>query len=188
MARRGGNRVRIIGGRHRGRLLDFPGIPGLRPTGDRIRETLFNWLAPMIAGGRCLDLFSGSGALGFEAASRGADRVVMLERSTEACRRLRANATRLGVSNVQVEQADSLDWLARPASERFDIAFVDPPFGAAFHAEACRLLEQNGWLDEAARIYLEYPAGEAPELPENWAILKQKRAGQVAYALAGRGD
>ncbi len=189
MARRGaGGRVRIIGGRLRGRQIEFGDAPGLRPTGDRIRETLFNWLAPRIAGSRCLDLFAGSGALGFEAASRGAGQVVMLDRAPGTCRQLRVNAARLGLADVRIEQADALPWLDRPAAESFHIAFIDPPFDAALQAVACRLLEGRGWLERDARIYLEYPAGDPPALPANWEILKQKHTGRVGYLLAGRGD
>lgn len=181
------NQVRIIGGEHRGRRLTFPDLPGLRPTGDRVRETLFNWLQPRLPGSACLDLFAGSGALGLEAASRGAGRVVMVERASVAVAQLRENAALLGLANVQLVQAEALAWL-QGASEPFEIVFLDPPFGEGLLAECCRLLQQRGWLRPDARIYIETDAALGlPQLPAEWRILKQKRAGQVAFFLAANG-
>jgi 16S rRNA (guanine966-N2)-methyltransferase len=180
-------RLRIVGGVHRGRKLPVPDQPGLRPTADRVRETLFNWLAPVIQGARCLDLFAGSGALGFEAASRGAAEVVMIERAAAVARVLSDNARTLGAAEVQVIRADALAWLdgqGRP----FDIAFLDPPFDADLLAPACALLARNGWLAPGARIYLEAPAKPGlPPLPAGWVLLRDKQAGRVCYALAEAG-
>ena len=181
------NQVRIIGGVHRGRLLRFPDLPGLRPTGDRVRETLFNWLQPQLPGAACLDLFAGSGALGFEAASRGAGRVVMLERAAAAVAQLRANVALLGFANVQVIQMEALTWL-QGTPEPFEIVFLDPPFGEGLLAECCNRLQRNGWLQPNARVYIETDAAEdLPQLPAGWQILKQKRAGQVAFSLVTNG-
>jgi len=178
-----GNQVRIIGGEHRGRKLIFPDIPGLRPTGDRIRETLFNWLQPSLTGASCLDLFAGSGALGLEAASRGAGRVVMLDRSPVVVDQLRQNISLLSLDQTQVEQADAITWLQRPA-QQFDIVFIDPPFADELVQSACHGLVAGGWLRPDALLYLELDVASAPpELPPTLTILKEKKAGQVAYYL-----
>jgi len=181
-----GNQLRIIGGRWRGRRLRFPDIEGLRPTPDRVRETLFNWLAPAIEGARCLDLFAGSGALGIEALSRGAAEVVWVERQPLAVRQLRQNLAQLGAAEAQVIPADALVWLGGP-SRPFDVVFLDPPFGSDLLAPVCTALEQGGWLADGARIYLE-TARDAPmlKLPENWQLVREKIAGQVSYRLAVR--
>src|SRR5690606_15336453 len=121
-------RIRIIGGTLRGSRLDVPDRPGLRPTADRVRETLFNWLQPVLPGARCLDAFAGTGALGLEAASRGAASVLALERDPALATALRAAVQRLGATTVEVHAADALAWLARPPDRRFDIVFLDPPF------------------------------------------------------------
>ena len=175
--------MRIIGGTHRGRRLKFPLLPGLRPTGDRVKETLFNWLQPFIAGAHCLDPFAGSGSLGLEAASRGAGSVVMLEQADEAAQRLRANTTALGLDRTRVERGDALEWLDRPAVERFDLAFLDPPFDQQILESACRLLAERGWLKDDALVYVETAVDELPSLPKGWLLWREKRAGQVAYRL-----
>ncbi len=181
------NQVRIIGGIHRGRKLPVPDQPGLRPTGDRVRETLFNWLQPLLPGAACLDLFAGSGALGLEAASRGAGRVLMLEQSPAVVRQLRENVDLLGLEKVQVEQADALLRLQAEV-EPFDIVFLDPPFSEGLLPRACGLLQSNGWLKPDARIYIETDAARGlPELPAQWRLLKEKKAGQVVYALVTNG-
>jgi 16S rRNA (guanine966-N2)-methyltransferase len=160
-----------------------PDLPGLRPTPDRVRETLFNWLAPLLPGARCLDLFAGSGALGFEAASRGAAQVVMVESASRAVGLLRGEVLRLRAA-VEVVHADVLAWLARPARP-FDIVFLDPPYRQGLMAPACRALAQAGWLAPDARIYLEAePELEPLPLPATWSLLRSKRAGQVGYHLA----
>lgn len=181
-----GNQLRIIGGRWRGRRLEFPPVQGLRPTPDRVRETVFNWLAPWIPGARCLDLFAGSGALGIEALSRGAAEVVFVERHPGVAQRLRENLILLGVDGPQIAQTDALVWLkgqARP----FDIILLDPPFGQGLLVPVCKALERGSWLGPEARIYLEAERELATlELPEAWEISREKTAGQVAYRLAVR--
>ncbi|WP_342450110.1 16S rRNA (guanine(966)-N(2))-methyltransferase RsmD [Thiorhodococcus minor] len=179
------SQLRIVGGRYRGRRLPVPAHPGLRPTGDRTRETLFNWLAPVVAGARCLDAFAGSGALGLEAASRGAGEVVMLERAGQVVRQLQANVRTLGATEIQVRQADALRWLAAAADAPFDIVFLDPPFADGLLDPAIRLLVQHGWVAPGARVYLEAPArSEFAALPANWELARDKTAGQVRYGLA----
>ena len=180
------NQVRIIGGRWRGRRLRFPPLEGLRPTPDRVRETLFNWLAPVIEGACCLDLFAGSGALGIEALSRGAAEVVLVERHPLAVRQLRENLALLGMDSAQVIQADALSWLRRRA-QAFDIVLLDPPFGGKLLVPVCAALEQDGWLAANARIYLETESAlQDLELPQNWTLVRDKTAGQVSYRLAVR--
>lgn len=186
MARGPRNQLRLIGGEWRGRRLAFPDVPGLRPTGDRIRETLFNWLAPCLPGARCLDLFAGSGALGLEAASRGASRVVMLDTVPAVTRLLREHCATLGATGVTVLQADALRYLDGPA-EPFDIVFLDPPFHQGLLRPCCERLESHGWLASRAWIYLELERelGE-PELPAGWELHRAKTAGEVGYFLARR--
>jgi len=189
VARAERGRLRIIGGRWRGRRLPVPEQQGLRPTGDRIRETLFNWLAPVIAGSRCLDCFAGSGALGLEAASRGAAEVVMIERAAPVARLLRANAAVLTGADqsvaIDVVQTDALDWLARTPPRPFDICFLDPPFAAGLMGDTLGLLAVRGWLVPSALVYLETArTGRPPDLPAGWSLLRDKHAGQVRYALA----
>jgi len=180
------NRVRIIGGSHRGRKLTFPDQPGLRPTPDRVRETLFNWLQPIITGARCLDLFAGSGALGLEAASRGAARVLLLDSAAAVVRQLRQNVQRLGLSQVQVEQGEALRRLTGSA-EPFDIVFLDPPYASQLQGPCAERLESGGWMAAGARIYLEADAsGDLPGLPPNWELMREKKAGQVRYCLLRR--
>nr|WP_305792784.1 16S rRNA (guanine(966)-N(2))-methyltransferase RsmD [Sedimenticola hydrogenitrophicus] len=176
----------MIGGTHRGRRLEFPDSPGLRPTADRTRETLFNWLQPLLPGARCLDLFAGSGALGFEAASRGAGAVTLLEQDPRVAGQLEANRALLGLTQMDIQQADALDWLDREPRP-FDIVFLDPPFADHLLTECCGKLERRGWLGSDPRIYLEWDLhGPAPEFPAHWIRLKEKKAGQVAYALYTR--
>jgi len=178
------NQVRIIGGQWRGRKLTFPDVEGLRPTSDRMRETLFNWLAPIIHGASCLDLFAGSGALGFEAASRGAARVVLVERSHSVAQALLGHQQRLSATNVEVVQRDAVRYLAGSA-EPFDIVFLDPPFAdAALLQQSIQRLDTSRWLKPGAYIYLETRAkSPLPSLPESWLAVKQKNAGQVCYQL-----
>lgn len=184
---RASNHLRIIGGRWRSRRLAFPDVPGLRPTPDRVRETVFNWLQPVIAGAHCLDLFAGSGALGFEAASRGAGEVVLVDREHKVVERLRENARLLGATGVQVVQADALRYLNERPAQPFDIVFLDPPFGHNVLVPACRKLEANGWLRDQARIYMEAEKTlDVQDIPANWRIVRSKAAGQVGYHLALR--
>ena len=186
----GPGRLRLIAGRFRGRLLPIPDQPGLRPTADRVRETLFNWLAPVIEGARCLDLFAGSGALGLEAASRGAAWVVLIEQAEAVARQLRSNVEVLGAGDrVRVVRADALSWLAQTGSGAaggpFDLVFLDPPFAAGLLAPACDLLERTGWLAPGARVYLETGARSSlPPLPDGWVLTRERTAGQVRFVLA----
>lgn len=162
--------VRIIGGRLRGSRLRFPAVPGLRPSADRMRETLFNWLMHETAGRACLDLFAGSGALGFEAASRGAEPVLLIERDPAAAAALRANAQRLDVA-LDVLAGDALAWLRRPAAQRYGLVFVDPPFAAGLQAAVVELLPPH--LAPRAFVYIEAAPGPAPPVPADWRLHRE---------------
>ncbi|MDQ2076672.1 16S rRNA (guanine(966)-N(2))-methyltransferase RsmD [Marinimicrobium sp. ABcell2] len=176
--------LRIIGGRWRGRKLNFPAIEGLRPTGDRIRETLFNWLAPHLPGARCLDLFAGSGALGLEALSRGAGEVVLLEKSAPACEQLRSNLALLQAEGATLINEDSLQWLSRAdPGPGFDVVFLDPPFEHNFWQASIEALHARGWLAPGAAIYVESGQDTPYEVPESWTLHRDKSAGQVCYRL-----
>lgn len=176
--------IRIIGGKWRSRRLDFHTAEGLRPTGDRIRETLFNWLAPHIQGARCLDLFAGSGALSFEALSRGAASCTALDNNPKVIAQLRANQSALGAEDLQLIQGDTRDYLAhRQPDTRFDIVFMDPPFAHNMHTEISLLLTQNCWLAKGALIYCELPITEPDPSGQYWRSIKQKTAGAVRYCL-----
>jgi len=179
------NQLRIIAVSWRGRKLRFAPVPGLRPTPNRVRETLFNWLQPVIHGARCLDLYAGSGALGIEAASRGASAVVLVDRDPQVVRVLREQLQLLDAGQVQVLQADVGSWLSG-TPEPFDIVFLDPPFRAGLLSAAIGQLEAGGWLAPEAWIYLEAEQGLVPDLPDNWELYRSKRAGQVGYHLARR--
>jgi 16S rRNA (guanine966-N2)-methyltransferase len=172
------NRVRIIGGKWRSRLLRFPPAAQLRPTPDRVRETLFNWLGQRLDGLACLDAFAGSGALGFEAASRGASRVVLVERDRDVAASLRESARELEAEGIEVVAAETLAWLER-AGETFDVVFLDPPFATDLAAKAIAKLPRL--LRPGARVYVE--SARALELPAPWATLREDRAGAVRYAL-----
>jgi len=173
--------VRIIGGRLRGSRLPVADGPGLRPTSDRVRETVFNWLQGRLQGASVVDLFAGSGALGFEAASRGAARVVLVESSPALAASLRESADRLKADAVEVRCADALGSAALREGERFDGAFVDPPFAAGLEAEAVRQLMPR--LTESAWLYLESPSDSVPALPGDWRLLREGRTREVRYAL-----
>ncbi|MFB1488800.1 MAG: 16S rRNA (guanine(966)-N(2))-methyltransferase RsmD [Thiocapsa sp. C3-3m] len=175
--------LRIIGGRYRGRRLPIPSATGLRPTSDRVRETLFNWLAPVIPGARCLDTFAGSGALGFEAVSRGAGEVVLIEHSGAVARQLEANARRLGAEETWVVHGNAIRWL-EGSGPPFDIVFLDPPFDEALWAPAIERLAGQGWLKPGGRVYMEAPVRIGfPDLPADWDLVRDKTAGQVRYGL-----
>lgn len=175
------NRVRIIGGTWRSRQIAFPSARDLRPTPDRVRETLFNWLGQDLTGKSCLDLFAGSGALGFEAASRGARRVVMVESDPAVYRALEANRAALGASTVDVRRADALQFLAADA-EIYDVVFLDPPFRAGFWPRLAQLLPPR--LAPRALVY--YESALPPELPPGWEVCRQGQAGMVKYQLLKR--
>jgi len=168
------NSVRIIGGEWRRRLIRFPGSADLRPTPDRMRETLFNWLGQDLTGKTCLDLFAGSGALGFEAASRGAKQVVMVERDAQIFRALQATHTMLGAGQVELARADALAFLQSDA-RRYDVVFLDPPYHLNLLPRVMPLLP--GRLDSGSRVYLE--SDRQPELPEGYELLRRSRAGRV---------
>jgi len=188
-----GGEVRIIAGDWRSRRIVFPEAPGLRPTPDRVRETLFNWLGHDLAGFRCLDLYAGSGALGFEALSRGAERVTMVERNPAVVRALEANAARLGggrADRLKIVRADALEFLRRDrsiaetglaasAGMRFDVVFLDPPFGDGVSAEVLALLP--ALLATGGYVYVE--SGGQTELPLPWKADKRGKAGQVHFQL-----
>ncbi|MAS40920.1 MAG: 16S rRNA (guanine(966)-N(2))-methyltransferase RsmD [Porticoccaceae bacterium] len=180
--------VRIIGGHWRGRRLRFPDRAGLRPTGDRLRETLFNWLQPHCAGARCLDLYAGSGALGFEAASRGAARVTLVERDAVTAAALRANQAALdtGQAKLEIVEAEALAWL-ESAPQTQDIVFLDPPFAAAALAPVFAALETRGWLGAGSWIYVEAAREQAvPAAPETWSRYREMTAGAVHCLLFRR--
>ena len=178
--------VRIIAGEWRGRKLKVPDIKGLRPTPDRVRETLFNWLAPYIQGAYCLDLFAGSGVLGFESLSRGAAYVTMVDASYDVIQLLQEELAQFGADNALVYQAKVPNEL-RTAARPFDIVFLDPPYQENLLLPCCHYLEERGFLAKSAYIYLEarHPIKDN-ELPQNWRLIKNKQAGQVAYHLAYR--
>ena len=177
-------RLRIVAGKWRSRLLKVAAVPGLRPTSERIRETLFNWLTPGIHGARCLDLFAGTGALGIEAMSRGAASVTFVEQSREAFSALREACKELGVDGATVLKIDALQFLRSSADESFDLVFLDPPFADDSLADLCRLLSDGGYLAEGARVYLEQEKAQAaPALPDGWVIAHEKTAGNVRYSL-----
>ena len=178
--------LRIIGGKWRSRKLAFPQQDNLRPTPDRVRETVFNWLQAEVPGSRCLDVFAGSGALGFEAASRGAGEVVMIEQNPEAAAALTRNIELLNAGNIQPVIADAIEWLMNN-QRRFDIVFLDPPYKAGLLGQCCEILESGQSLAENAKIYLEHAAGDDKiVIPESWECLKHKSAGQVTYKLFSR--
>jgi 16S rRNA (guanine966-N2)-methyltransferase len=180
-------RLRIVAGNWRSRLLDIADLPGLRPTTERIRETLFNWLAPQICGARCLDLFAGTGALGLEALSRGAKSVVFVEKSAPAVATLNANIKILAADSATVRHMDALQYLKTPQADTFDIVFLDPPFAADLLEELCRLLGDSGLLADRGTVYIEQDRSR-PEvsLPHDWRVLKNKTTGNVRYMLAQR--
>lgn len=165
----------------------MPEVEDLRPTPDRVRETLFNWLAGSIEGARCLDLYAGSGALGFEAASRGAARAVLVEKNERAVDSMRGQARALDAHQIEIVHADVRHWLHGEATA-FDIVFVDPPYGSGDLGEVCTLLEQGTWLAPGALVYLE--SGLEPAslpLPPAWRVLRRQKAGRVRYHLAAAG-
>ena len=180
--RKEAGQVRIIGGQWRNTRLQVPHSPGLRPTSDRVRETLFNWLMPVLAGSRVVDAFAGSGALGLEAVSRGAEHAVLVERDAALARSLREVVARLGAEDrVDVVQDDARAWLARQPAGGFDLAFVDPPFDAALWQPALDALFPA--LAPGAWLYLESPAGHAPALPPGWELHRHGDTREVRYAL-----
>jgi 16S rRNA (guanine966-N2)-methyltransferase len=181
-------RLRIVAGIWRSRVLEIADAPGLRPTSERIRETLFNWLAPSLAGARCLDLYAGTGALGLEALSRGAASAVFVEKSPNAVTALRSNVELLEATGATVQATDARHYLQTPDAGPFDLVFLDPPFADDNLGELCRLLREHGILADGANVYLEQDRAQAePELPDDWAVVKNKTAGNVRYMLVAVG-
>jgi 16S rRNA (guanine966-N2)-methyltransferase len=177
-------RLRIVAGKWRSRLLDIADVPGLRPTSERVRETLFNWLAPSIQGARCLDLFAGTGALGFEALSRGATTVVFVDNSRRAIKAIESSVKALNATGAIVYRGDAAEYVRSARSGCFDIVFLDPPFGDDRLENLCGLVDKANILARGARIYLEQDRTkrETP-LPGGWHLLKDKTAGNVRYML-----
>ncbi|MFL6576900.1 MAG: 16S rRNA (guanine(966)-N(2))-methyltransferase RsmD [Povalibacter sp.] len=176
------NRLRIIGGRWRGVPIKFPPIASIRPSPDRVRETLFNWLQQVVVDARCLDLFAGSGALGIEALSRGASHVTFVDAEPQITQHLRQTLEHLRASSFDVFATDAIKFLKGPP-QPFDLVFIDPPYASNLLQQACEHIA-SGWLAKKAWIYLECPADQAlPALPPSWSLYRSKRAGQVGYHL-----
>lgn len=180
----GQGQLRIIGGEWRSRRFAFPDGPGLRPTPDRVRETLFNWLAPYIEGARVLDPFTGSGALYLEALSRGAREALALDLNPDSVAALRGTLDTLRCGTGQLLQADALRYLANQAATHYDLVFLDPPFNLGLLQPVCTLLEERGWLANDAWVYTESEAAPSSlGLPGNWRLHREKKTGNVHYAL-----
>ncbi|WP_294610893.1 16S rRNA (guanine(966)-N(2))-methyltransferase RsmD [uncultured Gilliamella sp.] len=173
--------IRIIGGKWRGRKLSVLDKQGLRPTTDRIRETLYNWLMPVMHNSLCLDCFSGSGSLGFEAASRGAKNVKLLEKDKQIIQQLIKNKQLVGGDVIDIHQTDTLLWLSKPAKIQFDIVFIDPPFYQGLVSKTVSLLESNNWLKSSSHIYIEVEIDHnvMEYVPANWRLHREITAGQV---------
>lgn len=170
--------MRIGGGELRSRVITFPDAEGLRPTPDRVRETLFNWLGQTLYGRSCLDLFAGSGALGFEAASRGAEHVTMIEKNPAVYRALQDNLKKLGCPQVFLRRQDGLEFASRDA-QKYDVIFLDPPFQSESLPKLLEILPQR--LTENGVIYVE--SGAVVDVPPPWKVIKSGKAGQVHYFL-----
>ncbi len=177
-------RLRIVAGNWRSRLLQIADVPGLRPTSERVRETLFNWLANDIHGARCLDLCAGTGALGLEALSRGAVHATFVEKTPAAVRALESNVNLLGASNANVVGADARGFVENYGGEPFGIVFLDPPFAEDMLGDLCRLLEEGDALADEALVYLEMDTKQSPPpMADGWTTIKDKKAGNVRYLL-----
>ncbi len=187
-SKKGSNRVRIIGGKFRGRMIEFISHETLRPTPDRVRETLFNWLQPYIIGAHCLDLYTGSGVLAIESKSRGATQVLAVDKNSQTIKMLQKQIERLGLCDIDLKRQDVLNYLdaANSASlNKYDIVFIDPPYQDKVFDKIFARLESNEWLKPKAKIYFEanYQVSEEV-LPSSWSMLKSKKAGQINYYLA----
>lgn len=176
------NSLRIVGGTWRSRRIQFADLPEIRPTPDRVRETLFNWLADRIEGARCLDLFAGSGALGFEAASRGASQVTQVDRDASVVAMLESQKLALQARQVEIVCLDALDYV-RQATGPFDVVFLDPPFATDLGRQVLPVLLARRLLARPGRVYVESPPGPAPEPPRSLHCIREKTAGQVCYRL-----
>jgi 16S rRNA (guanine966-N2)-methyltransferase len=184
MSGKGRGTVRIIGGNWRGRRVPVADVPGLRPSGDRGREVLFNWLQAQVRGASCVDLFAGTGALGLEAASRGARQVTLVEKSRVAARQLRENVARLEATHCRVVCADALDWLASGQCPTADLVFVDPPFDSDLQGPVLELLAAPGCLAEDGLVYVECAKLAPPTLSAaDWRVMREKELGDVRMLL-----
>ena len=181
------NQVRLIGGKWRGRRLNFAAIQQLRPTADRVRETVFNWLMHDVDGARCLDAFAGSGALGLEALSRGAAFVVFIDHHAGVQRTLHKVLTELCVTHDQahVSKKDAMQWLNRASAEPFDLIFLDPPFHRKFIMPCLKLLRIHDWLKPEGKVYIEANTVLDPQMlaEAGWQVMREKRSGDVYYAI-----
>jgi 16S rRNA (guanine966-N2)-methyltransferase len=174
--------IRIIAGKHKGRKLPVLMAEGLRPTTDRVKETVFNWLMPYIHNANCLDCFAGAGSLGFEALSRGASQVTLIELNSSAAKQLQTNKQLLQANNLIIINTNSLDFLTSTDKTLYDLVFIDPPFRENLVTQTAELLN-DGWLANQALIYVEMEINSSQQLPKNWQLLKEKFAGQVTYRL-----
>ncbi|NNE05145.1 MAG: 16S rRNA (guanine(966)-N(2))-methyltransferase RsmD [Xanthomonadales bacterium] len=180
--------MRIIAGQWRGRKLPVADVPGLRPSGDRARETLFNWLAPDLPGAVCADLFAGTGALGFEAASRGARQVELVENNRLAIQNLERCIEMLGAEQVSVKPMDAMAWLRSPTEPVFDLLFADPPFDSELHQHIAQAVSDAGCLKPGGLLYIESPAdAPSPVVPQGWSAWKEKRIGEVKMLVLKSG-
>ena len=179
------NKVRIIGGQFGSRTLAFTEVDGLRPTLDRVRETLFNWLQADVINATCLDLFTGSGALGFEAASRGAKHVTMVEKHKQVAAQLKNNAQLLKIANIDIKN-QSAQTMIEQSTQTFDIIFIDPPFAMDAIEALPKLIESSELMGDKTRVYLECSAKQSYDIPKNWNVLKNKKVGDVRFQLAQR--
>jgi len=182
MGRHALGKLRVIGGQWRSRLIEFDAAHGVRPTPDRVRTTLFDWLAPRIQGARCLDLFAGSGALGIEALSRGAAKCYFVEEGHRQANDIRNALLMLKAQNAEVSEIDAIYYLSQ-TWHRYDVVFLDPPYGKGLLERALPELGKV-LVPGGNRIYLEWPQGQRPELPERYEWLRDKQAGQVCFGLA----
>lgn len=183
MAKQSGNRLRIIGGQWRSRLLPFPDVEGLRPTTDRVRETLFNWLQPYLPGAKVLDVFAGSGALGLEALSREAAKVDFIEFNQKAAKQLQDNFNTLQANNAQLHKGDALQILTT-LNTTYDVIFLDPPFGKGFLPKCIALIEQNNLVSLHSWVYIESEEALTDlDIPRHWRLHREKKAGQVMLRL-----
>ena len=181
------NNVRIIAGKWRGRKIDFVDAEGLRPTPERVRETLFNWLQTIISDAACVDCFAGSGALGFEAASRGAKKVTLIENNPGAVMRLKQNKENLGAENTEIISGSALEHFQKNPTET-DIVFLDPPFTSDFLQTTLKIITDKNIIKTGGMIYLEYPANNQPKLPQGWQWHRRKKTGDVGYGLLERSN
>lgn len=182
MRPRSSGRLRVIGGQWRSRIIEFDSDEGVRATPDRVRQTLFDWLAPIISGARCLDLFAGSGALGIEALSRGAGHCTFVDAGASQCGRIRNALATLKADGGEVVQADARRWLGREDA-LYNIVFIDPPYASGLGEEVLPLLLPR-LNPRSHRIYLEWARGQSPQLPEGVSLIREKQAGQVCFGLA----